>query len=196
MKPLHFILLLAATFAVVLNITSANVQTSKGAPEFAPTLASFVFLPEATTDSIKTRNASCSCGQLTVTYVGPDPERRALCQCNSCKLRTGSVMSASIRVPSSRITVKGKSTAWTFPEKGETVAYRSCDSGGVTYHFCPVCGSTVYWDITFAPGYTGVGVGAFTDPTFPEPNISGFEEYKHPWTMNVSALPMPGGHHN
>jgi hypothetical protein len=24
---------------------------------------------------------------------------------------------------------------------------------------------------------------------------SGFEEYKHPWAMNVAALPMPLGHH-
>lgn len=38
-------------------------------------------------------------------------------------------------------------------------------------------------------------VGAFTDPTFPPPMISGFEEYRFPWALNVSALPMPGGHH-
>ena len=41
----------------------------------------------------------------------------------------------------------------------------------------------------------GVKIGAFADPTFPAPKISGFEEYQHPWAMNVGALPMPDGHH-
>jgi hypothetical protein len=41
----------------------------------------------------------------------------------------------------------------------------------------------------------GVKIGAFADPTFPPPMISGFEEYRHPWAMNVAALSMPGGHH-
>jgi hypothetical protein len=39
----------------------------------------------------------------------------------------------------------------------------------------------------------GVRVGACTDPTYPPPTISGFEEYGFPWAMNVVALPMPGG---
>ena len=47
-----------------------------------------------------------------------------------------------------------------------------------------------------APDIIGVKVGAFTDPTFPPPMISGFEEYRFPWAMNVAALPMPGGHHD
>jgi hypothetical protein len=72
-----------------------------------------------------------------------------------------------------------------------TATFRSCDSGGATYHFCPECGSTVYWDISAAPDVIGVAVGAFTDPTFPPPMISGFEAYGHPWAMNASDLPVP-----
>jgi hypothetical protein len=26
--------------------------------------------------------------------------------------------------------------------------------------------------------------------------ISGFEAYGRPWVMNISDLPMPGGHHD
>jgi hypothetical protein len=37
-------------------------------------------------------------------------------------------------------------------------------------------------------------LGAFTDPTFPPPMISGFEAYGHPWAMNPSDLPIP--HHD
>ena len=40
-----------------------------------------------------TRKASCNCGQLSVTYEGPDPERISVCQCNERQKRTGSVLS-------------------------------------------------------------------------------------------------------
>jgi hypothetical protein len=138
-----------------------------------------------------TRTASCNCGKLSVTYEGPDPERISLCHCNECQRRTGSVFSVQARLPIEQVTIEGKSTTWTFPSgSGKPATFRSCDSGGVTYHFCPECGSTVYWEIAVAPGFLGVAIGAMTDPTFPAPKISGFEEYGHPWAMTVSDLPM------
>jgi len=141
--------------------------------------------------AIKTRKASCRCGKLSVTYKGPDPERRTLCSCNSCQLRTGTAFSIQGRFPRDMVKIEGESTTWTFPdESGKQVAYRSCDSGGATYHFCPVCGSTVYWDIAAAPDIIGIAIGNFTDPTFPPPVISGFEAYGHPWAMKASDLPM------
>jgi hypothetical protein len=63
-------------------------------------------------------------------------------------------------------------------------------------HFCPVCGSTVYYFRASDPARTGVRVGAFADQTFPPPIGSGLEEYRHPWVMNIAALPMPLGHQN
>jgi hypothetical protein len=143
------------------------------------------------------RKASCSCGQLTVTCDGPDPERRSLCHCKNCQLQTGSAFAIQARFPRAQVTIDGQATAWTFPIAGAKPAtYRSCDSEGATYHFCPACGSTVYYDIAAAPDMIGVRVGAFADPTFPPPMISGFEEYRFPWVMNVAGLPMPGGHHD
>ena len=142
-----------------------------------------------------TRTASCNCGQLSVTYDGPDPDRISLCQCYECQKRTGSVLSVQARLPSGSVTIEGKSTTWAFPEEASSRStFRSCDSGGATYHFCPECGSTVYWDISVAPDVIGVAIGGFTDPTFPPPMISGFEAYGHPWAMNPSELPMP--HHD
>ena len=144
-----------------------------------------------------TRKASCNCGQLSVTYDGPDPARISLCQCYECQRRTGSVFSVQARLPVDQVTIEGQSTTWTFPsDSGKPVTFRSCDSGGATYHFCPECGSTVYYEPAVAPDMIGVRVGAFADPTFPLPIISGFEEYRFPWAMNVAALPMPGGHHD
>jgi hypothetical protein len=140
-----------------------------------------------------TRKASCNCGQLVVTYDGPDPERVSLCQCYECQRRTGSVLGVQTRLPIEQVTIEGQSTTWTFPtDSGKPAEFRSCDSEGATYHFCPVCGSTVYWEIAIAPGFLGAAVGTFTDPTFPAPMISGFEAYGQPWAKNlVSELPMP-----
>ena len=100
------------------------------------------------------------------------------------------------RLPIDQVTIEGESTAWSFPSKtGKPATFRSCDSAGATYHLCPECGSTVYWELSNAPDYLGVAVGGFTDPTFPPPIISGFEAYGFPWAMDVSELPMPGGHY-
>ena len=147
--------------------------------------------------SIKTRTASCNCGQLRVTCKGPDPERRSLCHCYLCQKQSGSAFAIQARFPREQVTIEGTSTAWKFPIEGATpVTYRNCASGGGTFHFCPVCGSTVYYLVDADQAHIGVKVGAFTDPTFSPPMISGFEEYRFPWAMNVADLPMPGGHHD
>ncbi len=139
----------------------------------------------------KPHKASCRCGKLTVTYKGPDPERITLCHCNSCQLRTGTAFSIQGRFPRAKVKIEGKSTKWTFPgDAGKPVTYRSCDSGGATYHFCPVCGTTVYWDIAAAPDVIGIAIGTLTDPKFPPPKISGFEAYGHPWAMKPADLPI------
>jgi hypothetical protein len=141
-----------------------------------------------------TRRSSCNCGQLSVTYDGPDPARISLCQCYDCQRRTGSVFSVQARLPVEHVTIEGQSTTWTVPSDSSTPASR-CDAMGGTYHFCPECGSTLYWEIANAADILGVAVGAFTDPTFPPPMISGFEAYGARWAMKVSDLPMPGGHY-
>jgi hypothetical protein len=50
-----------------------------------------------------------------------------------------------------------------------------------TFHFCPVCGSTVYWEGEGFPGYVAVAIGTFADSTFPAPSIAVWEEARHPW---------------
>jgi hypothetical protein len=142
---------------------------------------------------VAARTASCNCGQLSVTYEGPEPERRSLCQCYRCQKRTGSVLSVQARIPREQVTIEGRSSTWAFPVEGEDYPFLACDTSGAVYHFCPVCGSTVYWDIEIAPDVIGVAVGAFADPTFPAPMISGFEAYGHSWAMNAEGLPIP--HH-
>ena len=100
-----------------------------------------------------TRTTTCNCGQLSLTYEGPDPERISLCQCYECQRRTGSVFSVQARLPIEHVTIEGESTTWTFPESGKPPAtFRSCDSGGATYHFCPKCGCAPFAEGTDKKG--------------------------------------------
>ena len=60
----------------------------------------------------------------------------------------------------------------------------------ITFHFCPACGATVYWERVDTPELIAVPIGAFADPTFPPPRHSVYESYRHPWAMNAGALTM------
>ena len=55
------------------------------------------------------------------------------------------------------------------------------DHRGVRTHFCPHCGTTVFFELDLRPDYLGVAVGAFADPDYPEPSRSVWEISRHPW---------------
>lgn len=119
-----------------------------------------------------TRQASCSCGRLSVTADG-EPVRISMCHCLECQRRTGSVFGVQARFPRSRVTIQGRSTRY----------QRTADSGSqITFHFCPTCGSVVYYLPEAEPDTIAVPVGAFADPTCPAPTVSVYESRKHAWT--------------
>jgi hypothetical protein len=53
----------------------------------------------------------------------------------------------------------------------------------MTFHFCPECGSTLFWEPERIPQPIGVAVGAVADPSFPQPERS---------TTNTPGLALPG----
>jgi len=67
--------------------------------------------------------------------------------------------------------------------EGRAAQYvRVGDAGNtITFHFCPQCGSTVYWVLSGAPDLIAVAVGAFADPGFPAPRVSVYERRRHAW---------------
>jgi hypothetical protein len=117
------------------------------------------------------RRASCRCGQLTVRCEG-EPVRISVCHCLACQQRSGSVFTAQARFPIDKVQSEGEFKTWT----------RTADSGRkVDYHFCPDCGSTLfYWGGNFAD-LIAVPVGNFADPCFPPPKFSVWEKRKHSW---------------
>ena len=119
-----------------------------------------------------TRQARCSCGQLTATTRG-EPVRISMCHCLACQRRTGSAFSAQARFPADQVTLAGQASQWS----------RTGDSGATaTFRFCPTCGATLWWDFDAVPGVIAIPLGAFADPTFPAPRFSVYEEFRHPWT--------------
>jgi hypothetical protein len=125
---------------------------------------------------VTTRHATCSCGQLHLTVEG-EPVRIAMCHCFECQRRTGAVISNQARYHRDQITFTGKATEWT----------RNAESGNIlTYSFCPVCGSTVYWENTGFPEIIAIAIGTFADPNFPPPTISMWEACRHPWISSPS----------
>ena len=74
--------------------------------------------------------------------------------------------------PGGCLRIEGESREWR----------RTTDSGNVTvYHFCPECGSTVWYQGGPLPQAIAIPVGAFADPAFPPPRFSVWEKRKHQW---------------
>ena len=129
-------------------------------------------------DDNKVRHAACSCGALRVTVTG-EPVRISICHCLECQKRTGSLFGAQARWPRAQTVIEGASTAWS----------RTGDDGGTaTFHFCPVCGSTVWYAIKDQPDVIAVATGAFADPDFPMPKVSVYEDRKHRWLQLPDAM--------
>jgi len=120
-----------------------------------------------------TRHATCSCGQLHLTIRG-EPVRISMCHCLACQRRTGAVLSNQARFPREQVTFAGIATTWT----------RTAESGNtLAFHFCPTCGSTVYWENEGFPGVVAVAIGNFAEPNFPGPTIAVWEESRHLWVL-------------
>ena len=117
------------------------------------------------------RTASCACGQLKISCTG-EPRLVAQCHCLDCQRRTGSVFGLAAFF--ARDGVKTEGEARTFR--------RPSDSGhDVTFHFCPECGSSVFWEPSRKPDAIAVAVGCFADPAFPAPTRVAWEERRHGW---------------
>src|SRR5579863_7928158 len=126
-----------------------------------------------------TRIANCSCGKLSVTLSG-EPYLVGVCNCLECQKRTGSIF--------------GVNSFWdddsVLSISGEHKRFERCSDSGrrVDCHFCPGCGSTVFWHAEGLPGKTGVAVGCFADPAFPAPTLASWCASKHHWVQHPANI--------
>jgi len=121
------------------------------------------------------RLATCSCGTLRVACTG-EPAKVSLCHCLACQKRTGSTYGIAAFFPRDAVRVEGPYKSYERPS----------DSGfPVMFHFCPDCGSTVFWEPRRKPEFVAIGVGSFADPAFPAPTQAVYGETRHPWVKDI-----------
>ncbi|SHF16402.1 Uncharacterized conserved protein [Kaistia soli DSM 19436] len=121
------------------------------------------------------RMAACACGHLRV-FCTDEPDKVSLCHCLACQRRTGSAFGIAAFFARDHVRVEGPSLSYERPS----------DSGfPVLLHFCPDCGSTVFWEPRRKADMIAVGVGSFADPAFPAPSQSVYAEFKHPWLGDI-----------
>lgn len=125
------------------------------------------------------REARCACGQLRIACSG-EPASVSLCHCRDCQRRTGSAYGVAAFFARGDISVSGQFSDYERP----------ADSGySVLHHFCPACGSTVFWEPSRKPEMVAVAIGAFADPDFPGPGKAVFEQHRLPWATVRLAEP-------
>jgi hypothetical protein len=124
--------------------------------------------------------AACQCGQFRVRFEG-EPAIVSSCHCLACQRRTGAVFSSNAFFKRDQVAaMEGEHRTW----------QRTGESGQVlTFHFCPTCGSTVFWERDRAPDALTVAVGAFADPAFPPPVRTVWTENMHGWLPFPDSIP-------
>jgi len=114
--------------------------------------------------------ARCQCGQVRV-QAKTDPAAVIVCNCKACQRRTGAPFGTGGYWPLEALTFHGATKTYE----------RTADSGlGLVNHFCPSCGTTVWWTLELRPGMAGVAFGCFDAP-LPEPARVVWTEEQHGW---------------
>jgi hypothetical protein len=126
------------------------------------------------------REASCSCGQLSIKVTG-DPDMVSSCACQACQRRTGSAFGVTAFFADDQVVGQ-----W-----GEATVFERLGGSGkpLFFRFCPACGSTVWWEALARPGRVAVAAGAFADKDFPPPQRLIWAEYKAAWVEPPAGVP-------
>ena len=122
--------------------------------------------------------ARCQCGGLRV-HASADPDVVVACNCQACQHRTGAAFGVGAYFRKDVVTISGSASIWA----------RTAETGrALQHHFCPTCGTTVYWTLEMRPDHIGVGTGAFEGPP-PTPDRAIWTDEKHDWMIFPSDMP-------
>ena len=119
------------------------------------------------------REAACHCGQLRLEVTG-EPFVVSICNCLACQRRTGSAFGIQAGFRADQVQVLGRFNDYArISDEADRKEHVS--------HFCPDCGSQVFYTEPTEPDLVVVSVGSFADPSFPPPTASGYDSRRHPW---------------
>jgi hypothetical protein len=119
------------------------------------------------------REAACHCGQLHLEADG-EPFAVSICHCHACQRRTGSAFGMQAGFRKEQIAISGDYKSYSRLSDEE-------DRKEHVFHFCPNCGSQVFYTEPDEPDLVVVSTGAFADSSFPPPTESGYDWRRHPW---------------
>ena len=123
--------------------------------------------------AMATRDAACHCGQLRLEVAG-DPFAVSICNCLACQRRTGSAFGMQAGFKAEQVQVSGRFSDYARISD-------EADRKEHVFHFCPDCGSQVFYTEPTEPDLIVVSVGSFADPSFPPPTESGYDSRRHHW---------------
>jgi hypothetical protein len=124
------------------------------------------------------REARCACGELSITMEG-EPLLVSSCCCTRCQRRTGALFGVTVYFRPDQMIAR----------QGSWVTFHRPD-GSTTFHFCPRCGSSLWWAPDQDDDVIGVAGGCFADPTLPSPQRMVFTRHKHPYVRPPDEVPL------
>jgi hypothetical protein len=121
------------------------------------------------------------CGDLQLTTCG-EPVLVSLCCCTRCQHRTGSFFGVTAIFERSQVlSLHGEAKPFHLPD------------GLTTFHFCPTCGTTVWFEPDDAnETVIGIAGGTFTDGNLPEPTRVLHVDQRHSsicWREGLEVFP-------
>lgn len=125
---------------------------------------------QAAAKDAEVRTARCACGQLLIQCEGA-PEKVSACHCLECQSRTGSAFGVAVFYSRDRTTTSGTSNIF---ERGSDSGY------SIEHHFCPACGTTVFWYPARKPAHVAVAGGCFGED-FPKPTQQVYVHHRKAW---------------
>ena len=124
---------------------------------------------------MSTRDAACHCGQLRLDVTG-EPFVVSICHCLACQRRTGSAFGMQAGFKPDQVSIEGRYSDYARISD-------EADAKEHVFHFCPECGSQVFYTEPTEPDLVVVSVGSFADPSFPPPTESSYDSRRHAWVV-------------
>ena len=129
--------------------------------------------------------ATCACGQAAIE-VNAQPTMHGVCHCTNCKRRTGSAFGISAYFDRSAVVEqRGATSIYAF--------HHAAQNHDQERHFCPRCGTTLFWYVSALPEKIGIAGGCFAGEGLAQPDYSVADRNREPWVSLPEGWSVDAG---
>ena len=144
--------------------------------------------------------ATCACGQAAIE-VNAEPTMHGVCHCTNCKRRTGSAFGIGVYFDAHCVEIlRGALTAYedaaVVEQRGATSIYafhHAAQNHDQERHFCPRCGTTLFWYVSALPEKIGIAGGCFAGEGLAQPDYSVADRNREPWVSLPEGWSVDAG---